>query len=155
MLLAPSMAARASSRVGYSMSAYPYLISLAICSWIPNSSLFLLGPFSSVPSARLWSGKATYLHIPRPPIQIQMQIFDLTKIRKLIRDILLAGLFMHICDNDDPSLDRADGRCAGESLEGCRVQGWCGGGGWDVDVHLCVGHVCGLIVRREGEVVVC
>ena len=97
---------------------------------------------------------ATYLHIPSPPIQIQMQILDLSKIRKLIRDILLAGLLMHIRHNDDPSLDRADGCCAGQGLEGCGVQSWCGDGGWDVDVHLCVGHDEGLVREKVGEVVV-
>lgn len=84
-----------------------------------------------------------------------MQILNLPKVRELIRDILLAGLLVHIRNNDDPSLDRADGCCAGQSSERCGVQDWFGGGGWDVDVHLCVGHDEGSVREKVGEVVVC
>ncbi len=51
---------------------------------------------------------AKYLDITRPAIQIQMQILDFTKVRKLVVQVLLASLLVHVCGDDDPALDRAD-----------------------------------------------
>ena len=53
-----------------------------------------------------------YLDVPCPPIQVHMQILDLAVFAKELLQILLAGLFMDIGDENDPAFDRADGDCA-------------------------------------------
>jgi len=50
-----------------------------------------------------------HLDVTCPTIQIQMQVLDLSKVRKLVVDILLACLLVYICGDDDPAFDGADG----------------------------------------------
>ena len=90
---------------------------------------------------------ATNLNITSPPIQIQMQIFNLSIIRKLIIQILLACFLMDIRDDDDPAFDRADGCRVRVRLHGCRFAVYVCGMRLGVDVHL-VGHD-GLYVGKK------
>ncbi len=69
--------------------------------------------------------QCTHLDIPRPPIQIDMQILHLPILPEHVLQVLLAGLFVHIGYENDPALDRADGDCAG----GGAGFSCCGGGG--------------------------
>lgn len=69
--------------------------------------------------------QCTHLDIPRPPIQIDMQILHLPILPEHVLQVLLASLFVHIGYENDPALDRADGDCAG----GGAGFGCCGGGG--------------------------
>lgn len=49
---------------------------------------------------------ASHLQVARPPVQIQMDVLDLSKFGKLVVDVLLCGLFMDSGDEQDPTLDR-------------------------------------------------
>lgn len=46
-----------------------------------------------------------HLDIARAAIQIEMQVFDLTKLGKLVGNIFLRCLFVYIGDQDDPPLN--------------------------------------------------
>ena len=76
-----------------------------------------------------------------------MEVLDLAEVAKLVLDGLLVGLFVHVGDQDDPSLDGADRGRLGMSLHGGDLA-WVGGGllGRDrlVEFHL-VGHCCFLL----------
>lgn len=89
----------------------------------------------------------TYLDITSPTIQIQVQILDLPKVREQIVEILLAGFFMDIGDDDDPAFNGADGSCAGlgghRGVFGVVLGGGCGR--IDVYFHFYVGHYGGWI----------
>jgi hypothetical protein len=91
--------------------------------------------------------RETDLNITRPPIQIQVQILDLAIVRKLIVQILLASLLMHIRDDDDPAFDGADGCRIRVRLHGCRFAVCVWRVGLSVDVHL-VGHDGAVWVAR-------
>ena len=39
------------------------------------------------------------------PIKVQVQILDLTKVSKLVMDVILLSLLMQASDADDPALD--------------------------------------------------
>lgn len=47
----------------------------------------------------------SYLDITTASIEVQVKIFDLSVITKLVLQGFLVGLLVDICDNDDPSLD--------------------------------------------------
>lgn len=49
-----------------------------------------------------------YLNITRPPIQVEMQVLDVTVVREQVRDVLLGGFFVDVRRDDDPSFDTAD-----------------------------------------------
>lgn len=47
--------------------------------------------------------KMTHLHIARPTIKVEMQVFYLSKLSKLVRDIILGRLFVHVRYEHYPS----------------------------------------------------
>lgn len=72
-----------------------------------------------------------------------MQILDLSEVRKLVIQILLAGFLVNVRDDDDPAFDRADGGRIGvgghrEVLRVLFVVGF--GGEGRVDLHFGVCH---------------
>lgn len=87
----------------------------------------------------------THLDITSSAIQIQMQVFDLSIIRKTIVQIFLAGFLMDISDDNDPALDGAHGGRVGVGCHAAvlRVVLCVFGGEGGVDVHFGVGHDCG------------
>jgi hypothetical protein len=48
----------------------------------------------------------TYLDITRPPIKVQMQVFDFAVFRKLVRNIFFSSFLMDIGDEYYPPFDR-------------------------------------------------
>jgi len=68
-----------------------------------------------------------------------MQVLDLAVVRKFIIQILLAGLLVHVCDDDDPAFDGADGCRVRVRLHGRCLAGCVWGVRFGIDVHL-VGH---------------
>ena len=48
----------------------------------------------------------THLDVTRPSIQVQMQVLDLAVVAKLVADILLRRLLVHVAHDHDPALDR-------------------------------------------------
>lgn len=48
----------------------------------------------------------THLDITRPPIKVQVQILDLSKVCKLVLQILFGRLLVNVGHKYDPSLDR-------------------------------------------------
>lgn len=96
----------------------------------------------------------TYLDIARSPIQIHVQVFNLPEFAKEFLQVLFAGFFVHVCDEDDPAFNGADGDGVGRGAGfGGGSSGGCGdgfGGSGGVYVHgFGVGH--GL-VERTGEI---
>jgi hypothetical protein len=92
----------------------------------------------------MWTAAyTTYLDITRPAIQVQMQILDLSKIGKLVVQVLLASFFVYVRDDDNPALDRPD-RCRigmGGHRGVFRVISMIGfGGEGRIDFHFGVGH---------------
>lgn len=77
-----------------------------------------------------------------------MQVFDLAVIRKLIVQILLARLLMHVRDNDDPAFDGADSGRVGVRLHGRLLAVSFRGLRFRVDVHL-VGHDGFVLLARK------
>jgi hypothetical protein len=49
--------------------------------------------------------RLTDLDIARAAVQVQMEVFDLSKLCKLVRDIFLCCLFVYIGDQDDPTFN--------------------------------------------------
>jgi len=49
------------------------------------------------------------LYITSPPVQIQMQILNISILAKELIKVLFARLFVYICRHYDPALDRTDG----------------------------------------------
>jgi len=45
----------------------------------------------------------TYLHITGAAVKVQMQILDLSKLSKLVLNILFCRLLVYVCDQDNPS----------------------------------------------------
>jgi hypothetical protein len=79
-----------------------------------------------------------------------MQILNLSKIRKLVIEILLASLLMYICDDDDPTFDGAHGCRVGVGRHRgvFSVRVLLLRGGRRIDVHFGVGHDCDIEVAR-------
>lgn len=46
----------------------------------------------------------SYFQVTSSTIQIQMQVFDLPKLCKLIMDVFLCGFLLHAGDKEDPAL---------------------------------------------------
>lgn len=89
-----------------------------------------------------------YLDITRATIQIEMQILNLAKIAKLVRQILLAGLFVYVADDNDPSLNGAHRSGIGVGDHGGIARLFfllVGGSRW-IQLHLRVRHDCVCIV---------
>lgn len=81
-----------------------------------------------------------------------MQILDLSKVRKLVVQILLAGFLVYVRDNDDPAFNRADGGRIGvgahrEVLRVIFVIGF--GGEGRVNLHFGVCHDDGFDLKGE------
>lgn len=74
-----------------------------------------------------------------------MQVLNGAVFAKHVLQVLLGGLLVDVGDDDDPAFDGADGSRAGG---GGRVAGFGGGRGalGLVNVHLGVGHDCGVCV---------
>jgi len=49
-----------------------------------------------------------YLHVTRPAVEVEVKVFDLAIIRKLVCNILLGGFFMNIGNKNNPSFDSCD-----------------------------------------------
>jgi len=49
------------------------------------------------------------LDITRPPIQVEVQILDVSIFGEQVRNVLLRGLFVDVCRDHDPAFDTADG----------------------------------------------
>ena len=49
------------------------------------------------------------LHISSPPVQIEMQILNISILAKELIKVLFARLFVYICCHYDPAFDRTDG----------------------------------------------
>jgi Leu/Phe-tRNA-protein transferase len=82
----------------------------------------------------------TYLNVPSPPIQIQIQPFDLTIFSEQIVDVFFRGLFVDVRRDDDPAFYAADGHrvlvsfgFAARALSFGRGRGICG---WWFGVEL-------------------
>ena len=81
-----------------------------------------------------------------------MQILDLSKVRKLVVQVLLASFFVYVRDDDDPAFDRADGGCIGVGghREVFRVMSVIGfGGEGRIDFHFGVCHDDGIGLKGE------
>lgn len=48
----------------------------------------------------------THFHIARPPIEIEVKVFDFAILSELFRYVLLRRLLMDIGNQNDPSFDR-------------------------------------------------
>jgi hypothetical protein len=57
-----------------------------------------------------------YLYITSAPVEVQVQIFDLTKVGEFVLQVLLAGFLVHVCHYDDPAFDGPDSGCVGLGL---------------------------------------
>ena len=89
----------------------------------------------------------TYLDITCSAVQIQVQVLDLSEVRKLVVQVLLTSFFVYVCDDDDPAFNGADGgriRVGGhrEVLRVMFVVGFWGEG--RIDLHFGVRHDVGL-----------
>lgn len=70
-----------------------------------------------------------------------MHVLDLAILPKYILQRLLVGLLVNVGDDNDPTLDGADGCGFGMGLHvGLIARGGWGGRRVDVDIHLYVGH---------------
>lgn len=89
----------------------------------------------------------THLDVTASSIQVQVHVFDLAILSKNILQRLLVCLFVDIGDDNDPTLDGADGRSFRMGLHvGLVARGRRGGRRVDVDIHFYVGHFEGVIL---------
>lgn len=86
---------------------------------------------------------ASYLHVTRPPVQVQVHVLDFAVLAEHILNIFLRRLLMHIGDDDDPAFNATDrdriacrfGVAVGLGADLTRF-----GRGRRVDLHLGIGH---------------
>jgi len=72
-----------------------------------------------------------YLDVPRPSVQIQVQVLDLAPLAKKLVDVFFAGFLVDVGDYDNPAFDAAD--C--DSV-GCGERFAVRATGWRVDFHF-------------------
>lgn len=77
---------------------------------LPPWSHILPGRTPAKDSVKEDSPKATlfrtHFHIARPPIEIEVQVFDLAIVSELFRHVFLRRLFVNIGNQNDPPFDR-------------------------------------------------
>lgn len=83
----------------------------------------------------------THLDVTSPPVQVQVHVLDIAVLGEPLLQILLARLFVHVRDQDNPALDGAHGGRAARRL-GCVFAA----GLFGVELHLGGGDVVNLHV---------
>lgn len=91
----------------------------------------------------------SYLDVTTSPVEIQMQVLNLSEVTKLVLYRLFVCFFVDICDDYDPAFDGADCCGFGVGLHFGNVVCW--GGRGRVDFHVYVGHGFGCFNEVDGR----
>jgi hypothetical protein len=89
------------------------------------------------------------LDVACPPVQVEVQVFDFAPLSKHVLDVIFAGLFVDVGDDDNPPFNAPHGDCT----SGCAsVTAGSGLGGARVDFHF-ARHGVGDVASRGFRVV--
>lgn len=88
----------------------------------------------------------THLHVTSSPIQVHVEVLDLSVFAKELLQVFLARFFVDVGDEDDPAFDGANGHSASR---GTRVGGGRADTFYYIEIHFCGCHIA--IEVRNGE----